>query len=178
MHNRPYVPNQQDTGTLNNAMIEQWDHIRHNFPYSVSESEKRRSIQGILQGNTDSYINLVTESTMLNNVFVTEKTWRPIASAQLFVILGSKGVVAHLRDIGVDVFDDIVDHEYYDSEPNWQQRIHKAHEVLDTLSKQDLQKIYQHTHNRRLTNVEKFYAGEFDHHGSLRYIIQCINTLN
>ena len=92
--------------------------------------------------------------------------------------IGSQGTVEHLRNSGVDVFDDIIDHSYYDNVTDWQKRIHCAHEILERLITQDLEKIYQQTHQRRLKNVEKFYAGEFDANRSLDYIQQCINMLN
>jgi hypothetical protein len=186
MYNYPLTKIREDDHTLDADLAEQWNQIRHSFPKfhrldhcgilrAEYESDAHR---GMLPGNTDAFINLVTESSMLPKIFVTEKTWRPIAAAQLFVIIGSPGTVSYLRDAGVDVFDDIIDHAHYDNVSDWQKRIHCAHQVLESLVTQDLEKIYQQTHQRRIDNVKKFYAGEFDHHGSLRYIIQCINTLN
>jgi hypothetical protein len=178
MHNLPLEKIRDDDYVLDNTMAEQWNQIRHNFPQDPGIASCRDSLNGILPGNIDAYVNLVTETTMIPKIFVTEKTWRPIAAAQLFVMIGNPGTVDYLRDIGVDVFDDIIDHRYYDNNPDWQQRIHGAQQVLEYLLSQDLEKIYQQTHSRRLKNVEKFYAGYFDHHGSLRYILQCINMLN
>jgi len=177
MRNMPIINNRDDDQILDQTMLDQWNQSRYNFPVFEPESQEISAL-GLLSHNIDAYVNLVTETTMIPKVFVTEKTWRPIAAAQLFVIIGNPGTVDYLRDIGVDVFDDIIDHRYYDNNPDWQQRIHGAQQVLEYLLSQDLEKIYQQTHSRRLKNVEKFYAGDFDHHGSLRYIIQCINTLN
>lgn len=111
---------------------------------------------------TDSYVNLVTETTVIPNVFVTEKTWKPIASGQLFLIIGNCGIIEHLRDVGVDVFDDIVDHKYYDTEPNWQSRIQKVHKLLDDLMTQDLQHINEVTLTRRQMNSQRFFSREFN----------------
>jgi hypothetical protein len=177
MQNMPLEKTRNDDQVLDQTMLDQWDQSRCNFPVE-DLVDHQTSVLGILDHNIDAYVNLVTETIMLPKIFVTEKTWRPIAAAQLFIIVGSPGTVGYLRDIGVDVFDDIIDHGYYDNHPDWQQRIHNAQQVLESLLTQDLEKIYQQTHSRRLKNVEKFYAGEFDHHGSLRYITQCINTLN
>jgi hypothetical protein len=178
MHNRSLKKTRNDDHLLDADMIAQWNQIRRNFPVGFDSQSGQDGLVGLLEGNINSYINLVTESVMLDTIFVTEKTWRPVAAAQLFVIIGSKGTVDHLRNIGVDVFDDIIDHRHYDNNPDWQQRIHGAHQVLESLLSQDLEKIYQQTHHRRLKNVEKFYSGKFDLHGSLEYITQCINTLN
>ena len=178
MHNLPVKKIRSDDHELDDNIINYWNQVRHNFPFEPDAKSAKESMDGLLEGNINSYINLVTETTMLSKIFVTEKTYRPIAAAQLFVMIGSPGTVNYLRDIGVDVFDDIIDHHHYDNNPDWQQRIHGAQQVLESLLSQDLEKIYQQTHSRRLKNVETFYAGDFDHHGSLRYIIQCINTLN
>jgi len=178
MHNQPFQRHRADDADLDDHMIEQWHSVKNNFPVDLDSVSGEESNSGILTGNTDAYINLVTETVMLPTVAVTEKIWRPIAAAQLFVAIGSQGVVEHLRTSGVDVFDDIIDHHHYDNETDWQKRIHCAHEILEWLMSQDLEKIYQQTHQRRLKNVEKFYSGEFDATRSLDYIQQCINMLN
>jgi uncharacterized membrane protein len=84
--------------------------------------------------------------------------------------------VAHLRDIGVDTFDDIIDHAHYDLEPDWQLRIQKIHHVLDELLIQDLESIYKATQQRRIANAEKFFNGKF----GTKYqtdLLTCITTL-
>lgn len=125
---------------------------------------------------TDAYIHLVTETTVMPKIFVTEKTWKPVASGQLFLIFGSPGTVGHLRDCGVDVFDDIIDHGY-DLIPDWQDRLHAIHDQLRHLLSQDLKDIYITTSNRRTDNVNKFFTGAFDTQ-YIQTISQCINMLN
>jgi hypothetical protein len=144
-------------------IIQQWESIKHQLPHrnNINLKSKIRADWDISHpAYTNSYINLVTETDM-SNAFVTEKTWKPVASAQLFLIVGHRSAVAHLRSLGVDTFDDIVDHDYYDSEPDWQIRIQKIHKVLDQLLSQDLESIYQLTRQRRIANTEKFFNGEF-----------------
>ena len=177
MHNFPLEKTRADDHVLDSVIAEQWNQIRHSFPRNSVESYQDTR-DGFLSGNIDAYVNLVTETTMLPKVFVTEKSWRPIAAAQLFVIIGSPGTISYLRDTGVDVFDDIIDHAHYDNVSDWQQRIHCTHQVLESLLAQDLEKIYQQTQQRRIDNVKKFYAEKFDSHGTLNYITECINTLN
>jgi hypothetical protein len=63
--------------------------------------------------------------------------------------------------MGVDTFDDVVDHDHYDNEPDWRIRIQKIHKVLGKLLSQDLESIYQVTQQRRIANTEKFFNGEF-----------------
>lgn len=110
----------------------------------------------------DTYINIIGESTVCDRIFLSEKTWKPIASGQLFVMFGNPGSIAHLRDLGVDVFDDIINHKYYDTEPNWKIRLEKLYAVVDSLINQDLSAIYTQTQERRLNNKQNFLAGNFD----------------
>ena len=110
---------------------------------------------------TNSYINFVTESTVIPKLFITEKTWKPIASGQLFLVFGSLGIINYLREQGVDTFDDIIDHSIYDNEPDWKIRLAKLHGLLDYLMTQDLYQLNKITQARRSKNAENFFAGMF-----------------
>jgi hypothetical protein len=141
-------------------LIQQWNAIKNqlpktgNFKININFDIKDPAY-------IDSYINLITETDMSESMFISEKTWKPIASAQLFLIMGYKNIMAHLKELGVDTFDDIVDHNYYDNEPDWQLRIQKIHQVINNLLSQDLESIYKNTQQRRISNAEKFFNGEF-----------------
>ena len=80
----------------------------------------------------------------------------------LFLIFGNAGTISHLRSLGVDVFDDIIDHDYYDTQLNWRTRLHCIHELIDQLVTYDLEHIFKITENRRIENQRKFFAGDFD----------------
>jgi hypothetical protein len=58
-------------------------------------------------------VNIVTE-TIYDNVtgIITEKTMLAMASRQIPIIIGYRGIVQHLRELGFDMFDDIVNHSY------------------------------------------------------------------
>lgn len=174
----------QNRADLPDEVVQQWEGIKDQLPHRDDLINKSRLGKKITVRQdwdvshpafTDSYVNLVTETDVLN-VFVTEKTWKPVASAQLFLIVGHRNAVAHLRDMGVDTFDDIIDHKYYDSDPNWQQRIQKVHKVLDQLLSQDLESLYMATQQRRTSNREKFFNGEFGAEYKDSFI-KCINML-
>ena len=132
---------------------------------------------------TDSYINLVTESSVAPGLFISEKTWKPVAAGQLFLIFGSPGSITYLREQGVDTFDDVINHDFYDGEQDWEARLNKIHTLIDELVTQDLAKIYQDTKERRHRNQKKFFDGEFDNgfFNDLKLAItrySCINTPN
>jgi hypothetical protein len=107
-----------------------------------------------------SYVNIITETLVRDTIFISEKTWKSVASGQLFFIVGSLGTIQHLRELGVDVFDDIVDHSY-DLESDWVVRIDRMHNSLDQLMQQDLPTIYEQTKDRRQRNQERFFSGQF-----------------
>lgn len=154
LHTRSCMPHE---------LMQQWETVKNQLPHQIKLNHiKTRPDWDIAHpAYIDSYINLVTETDMSETAFVTEKTWKPIASAQLFLIAGHKNAVAHLRNMGVDTFDDVIDHDYYDDEPDWQIRIQKIHQVLDKLLSQDLESIYRDTEQRRTSNSKKFFNGEF-----------------
>ena len=159
-------------------LIQQWETVKNQLPHEIklNHTKTRPDWDIVHPAYTDSYVNLVAETDISDTAFVTEKTWKPVASAQLFLIVAHKNAVAHLRDMGVDTFDDIIDHGYYDNESDWQMRIQKIHNVLDELLIQDLESIYKATQQRRITNAEKFFNGEF----GIKYqtdLLTCITTL-
>ena len=61
----------------------------------------------------NSFVEIVTESTFVEPSFsITEKTAHSFFGCNFPIILGGCGIIAHLRDLGLDVFDDVVDHSY------------------------------------------------------------------
>ena len=124
-----------------------------------SREGKRVDADILHEAYTDSYVNLVTETVTCPKVFMSEKTWKPIASGQLFMILGNPGTIKHLRNQGIDCFDDIIDHSY-DTVQDTRERIAGLHQSLDKLLKQDLYNINLLTKQRRAKNAELFWSNE------------------
>ena len=61
----------------------------------------------------NSFVEIVSESMFAApGFFVTEKTANAFFACNFPIVFGGVGIVQHLRDIGLDVFDDIVDHSY------------------------------------------------------------------
>ena len=148
-----------DDYPLSQEILAWWDTYRNNLVTSLDAASDTNIVH---EAFTNAYINFVTETTVSPRLFVTEKSWKPIGSGQLFMILGAPGIIAHLRGQGVDTFDDIIDHSHYDNEQNFKTRLTKIHEVLDALSNLDLEHINEQTKSRRLKNAEDFYAGNFN----------------
>ena len=61
----------------------------------------------------DSFVEIVSETCFSPGCFMlTEKTAHAFYGCNFPIILGGVGAVAHLRELGLDVFDDVVDHGY------------------------------------------------------------------
>jgi len=67
-----------------------------------------RNLRALYQ---NSFVELVAETTV-EQIFFTEKTLNSIYACNFFIILNKQGAVQHLRQIGFDVFDDIINHSY------------------------------------------------------------------
>jgi len=170
-----YQSNRPDDITIPVDIQIQWDNIKGSLP--VAAGGQLISPDVIQPGYTDSYVHLIVETTVNTGFFITEKTWKSIASGQLFLVWGSAGSIAHLRDMGVDVFDDFIDHKYYDTEQDPLARLNKIHAVLDELAKQDPDSIFQKTLSRRMSNIAKFKNGQLGTQYQ-HQIKTCINLLN
>jgi hypothetical protein len=123
--------------------------------------ERLHSIQH--DAHQASYIHITVETLVKDAIFISEKTWKPVGSGQLFCMVGCLGTVSYLRELGVDVFDDIIDHSY-DSDPDWVCRINRMHDSLAQLVRQDLSKVYKQTQQRRQQNQKLFFNGKFGMH--------------
>ena len=74
----------------------------------------------------NSLIEFVTETSFNEKSFnITEKTLHSIYGYNFPIFISSPGTVAFLREIGMDMFDDIIDHSY-DSIENGPDRINAA----------------------------------------------------
>lgn len=92
-------------------------------------------------------VNVVVEtfisinSFYYGNGFITEKSLKPFALYQLPLFIGQKGLVANIRDLGFDVFDDIFDNHSYDNIENPYVRTAEVVKLMD--------KFYnQYPHNK------------------------------
>jgi len=83
-------------------------------------------------------LNVVTETAPDNARIFTEKTWKPIYARQFFIQFNRPFAVEHLRKIGIDVFDDVIDHSY-DQVIDYQSRL--------TMISQEILRLLDNTAN-------------------------------
>lgn len=110
---------------------------------------------------SQTYINLVTETTVnIETPMLSEKTFKPIVAGQLFVLIASPGCIQFLRNVGIDTFDDLIDHSY-DQELDLRTRINLAVSQVDRLVQLDLDQLYTKIKPRLLKNSEYFRSQQF-----------------
>jgi hypothetical protein len=70
----------------------------------------------------DSWISIVSEPIFADSdtaVFISEKTFKPIACMHPFIILGGRGSLRAIREMGYKTFSDFID-ESYDELPTFE----------------------------------------------------------
>ena len=109
---------------------------------------------------SDAYINIISEH-LYQKSYLSEKTVKPIAAKQLFLMAGPCGAISQLEKMGFDTYSDIIDHKYYDNDPDWQSRLTKMLEVAEDIGKQDIMAMHISTESRRIHNREYLFSKEF-----------------
>jgi hypothetical protein len=82
----------------------------------------------------NSLVNIITETYFFNNIIhITEKTYKPIAFMQPFVLLGAAGSLQHVKDMGFKTFSEFWD-ETYDLELDDKQRFNDIFAVIESIA--------------------------------------------
>ncbi len=142
-------------------LLKYWNQLKETLAPRETEGVNNMRIESdnIHEAYTDSYVNIISETVMLEKVFLTEKVWKPISQGQMFMILGCPGSISHLRSLGLDCFDDYINHEY-DSIIDPMERIKCLQNSINQLVEQDLHDINIKTKARRRKNAELFWSGK------------------
>ena len=92
------------------------------------------------------------------SVFLTEKTWKVMMQRQIPIWFGVPGLVEHVRSLGFDTFDDILDH-HYDAIPDEAKRHQSVFDLISQLNDQyslaDCQALRQQLRPRLEANFEQ-----------------------
>ena len=103
--------------------------------------------------------NLVSETLIDEELFLTEKIWKPIIAQQIFVVHGKQHYLKDLRELGFKTFDGIID-ESYDEEGDPQKRINKIVDLCKWIKNQDWKVLYKKTKDIREHNTRHFFKKE------------------
>jgi hypothetical protein len=104
----------------------------------------------------NTFVEIVAETSYTEKCFnLTEKTLNSIYGCNFPIILSSQGTVAFLRNAGMDMFDDIVNHNY-DSLENPSDRLYRAvHDNIELLTNNKKTKeLWSANCNRFIKNVD------------------------
>jgi hypothetical protein len=126
--------------------------ILYNFlkqlPYKIDNKDiKHLDDQGIIGQIVEdidyerTFLSLVSESTCEDGVvYLSEKTFKPIAMGHPFIIVGSQGSLRKLKDIGYKTFDDFWD-EGYDRCDSYKDRIDRIIQILLSLKSKNFEEL-------------------------------------
>jgi hypothetical protein len=107
--------------------------------------------------------SLVSETTVENRLFVSEKSFKPIAFGHPFVIYGTPGNLQYLRDLGFETFENEID-ESYDNITDSNLRLQAVCEILQTLytQRRSGQLIFGSSESQQKIkhNLEHFYNNQ------------------
>jgi hypothetical protein len=131
-------------------------------PFAADElTDQEHNYYGtrVSQHYSNSYWNCVIETHLclednLPGSFITEKTWKAIAQAQPFLILGTAGSLAHLHAQGYETFESIGIDESYDSILDPTARFNAVFEVVKYIHGLDFTKL--HLLNRHARDIVEY----------------------
>jgi hypothetical protein len=111
----------------------------------------------------NSLINIINETYFFNNIIhITEKTYKPIAFLQPFILLGAAGSLQHIKDMGFKTFGEFWD-ESYDTEIDDPIRFAKIVNIVEEISNWSEQKKIEFSYKIK---------------ESLEYNLNRLNTMN
>ena len=95
----------------------------------------------------NSLINIVNETYFFSNIIhITEKTYKPIAYMQPFIMVAARGSLKHIKDMGFKTFDKYWD-ESYDLEKDNSKRLTMIMDLVESISKWSEEKKIQFSHD-------------------------------
>lgn len=104
--------------------------------------------------------------------FLSEKSFKPIVTGQLFLIHGCKGTISSLRERGYDVFDDVLHHGYDDQEDP----ILRCLMICDEIKR--LSSIPDHIWEDTLKSLVPRFEYNFNHISNIKAQVQRANIQN
>jgi hypothetical protein len=109
----------------------------------------------------NSYLNVILETHLdcdqSGGVFLTEKTFKPIKHCQPFIMFGAVGTIEHLRQMGYQTFDHVIDHSY-DYIADNTERWNRACQEFERLMTVDLHQLYLDCEEDLKHNQQLFLA--------------------
>jgi hypothetical protein len=113
-----------------------------------------KNVESIQHFYDDSLINIVTETYFFNSIIhITEKTYKPIAFMQPFIMMAAPYSLRHIKDMGFKTFDEFWD-ESYDTELDHIERMRKIFYTVKLISQWSESMKIQFSH--RVADILKY----------------------
>jgi len=142
------------------ATADDIDFLNSNYPISLPFPDNRRKYTAnTCLAHKNSYLDYAVESSVENH-FISEKSWKAMFSGQLFFLFGAPGIIDHFRQIGIDTFDDIVDHSY-DTVSHSRDRLNSIMQSITKYMSLDIDQVWKDTYHRRKKNLDLVYSPDF-----------------
>ena len=122
------------------------------------------------------FLNVVTETTTHTDVFISEKTWKPIIGLRPFVVLGDYSINSKLQDLGFDTFDDLFGNWWEDSNEwkDWRDRTNRLADLLESFFADNtltqLNTLYEKLKPRLIANRNRFIEFQQENINKIRNI--------
>lgn len=132
-----------------------YDSTKH-YIYDHSDLENNKADDLNIDAHRKTFVNIITESLIDNrSIFFSEKTFKPMACAQPFILFGNPFSLKKLKEYGFKTFDKWWD-ESYDNETDFAIRLAKIVNVLEEISSWDMEKCYQVTQEMEEILINNF----------------------
>lgn len=127
--------------------------------------------QSSINHHRETFISTVLETTTNpGTLFLSEKIFKPIILSHPFMVLGSKGTLKALKELGYQTFDKWID-ESYDEMPLWKDRANHIVSELVRFSKlsweelielrEEMHSVITYNHEHYISSMDKKYRNGF-----------------
>jgi len=148
-----------------------YDSTKH-YTFDCDDLEKNKADVLNLSAHKNTFVNIITESLVDDkSIFFSEKTFKPMACAQPFIMVGNPHSLKKLRKLGFMTFNKWWD-ESYDNETNFTARMDKIVSVLEDIASWDMEKCHKITQE-----MEEVFVNNFNVMTSDKEVMKLIDLL-
>lgn len=153
-----------ENGILENSLHTNWPHRKlppeYELPWAQDYPQYGMDQDLYEKPYNDTACSIVSETNDNHNeIFMTEKIWKPIIAQQLFIVHGNPLYLQRLKEMGFRTFNNYFE-EAYDLDMDPDVRINTIVDVCDRLRDAPWQDIYLQSQALRKHNHDKFFHRE------------------
>jgi len=147
---------------------------------NFKEIKNYNHLDGSAEIHMQAFLQIVAETVFhYPNIYVSEKTIKPIIYKRPFVIVGSPGCLANVKSLGFKTFDAYWD-ESYDTMVDPEKRILAIMEIIKFICKKSIAELQELCYDMKdiLEYNFNFYYTKLEKLELLRFDQACFNNLN